>query len=419
MEYKGKKVLIFGYGVSGKGCEQFLKKRGAEVSIYDDYHSKSEASSIDREYDLAILSPSFSMKHKAVRAIEDRGIPVLSEPDFAYINCRSKKIVAVTGTNGKTSVCTILNDMLRRSERTHLVGNIGVPFIDEVERIHRNDIIVMEISSFQIEQSRIFTPMIAAFTNIGEDHLDRHSSKEEYKRIKLSLADRAGITVVNADDRNQSEIKSSIRYSLHDPIAEYRLIGRELVTRKGRAVLPLRSRGDAYDLDYLCAYAVASTLCGERKEYLKSYSSVVLPHFRNEYVGELCGARVFNDSKGTNIDATLFAVARTEGDLALILGGSDKGEAYTRLFENMPKRVRKVYLVGENAGDIYKAASHEQREICILCADLESCVADFVKKPFPTLLFSPASASFDRYSGYEERGEHFNDILKKYGATLL
>ena len=419
MDYKGKRVLIFGYGLSGKGCESFLRKRGTEVYIYDDYKAECDTSLIDREYDFAVISPSFSPKHKFVRALDAKSVPILSEPDLAYINCRSKRILAVTGTNGKTTVCTILYDMLKRVERCHLVGNIGVPFISEVENIRKGDSVVMEMSSFQIEQSKFFTPMIAAFTNIGEDHLDRHLNENEYKRIKLSLGDRAGIIVANADDPNQKGIGKSITYSIADVHSDYRLQSREIVTKRGKVRLPIRSRGDAYDLDYLCAYAVASTLCGERKEFLKSYSSVKLPPFRNEYVGEICGAKVFNDSKGTNIDATLFALSRVTDDTALILGGSDKGESYIRLFEKMPINVRRIYLVGENAGDMYRSATPEQRELCLLSADLESCVTDFIKKPLPILLFSPASASFDRYSGYRERGEHFNEIIKKYGATLL
>ena len=419
MEYKRKKVLIFGYGKSGKGCERFLSARGAEVYIYDDYRAEYDTSLVDREYDFAVLSPSFSLKHKAVRALSAKGLPLLSEPDLAYLNCASKRIVAVSGTNGKTTVCTILKDMLGRKKRTHLVGNIGIPFIEETEKIRRKDVVVMEISSFQIEQSRYFAPKIAVLTNIGEDHLDRHSDKEEYQSIKRSLAEKAEIAVINADDPNQRGYLSGVTYSTALQSADYYLRGRDIVTKRGIVSLPEHSRGAAFDLDYLCAYAAASALIGERAEFLKSYTSVRIPHFRNEFVGKLCGARVYNDSKGTNIDATLFALSRIKGDAALILGGSDKGESYARLFEGIPESVRKIYLVGANAGDMYRSASLNMRAKCLLCADLESCVADFTKDPLPTLLFSPASASFDRYSGYKERGEHFNDIIQKYGASLL
>ena len=419
MDFKGKEILLIGYGRSGKGCEKFLKKRSSNVFIYDDYLAEYDTSIVDRQYDFAIISPGVSLNHKVVRTVSARGIPVISETDLAYLNCKSKRIVAVSGTNGKTTVCTILYDMLSRTERTHLVGNIGLPFIEEVEKIRRDDVIVIEMSSFQIEQSRYFTPMIAALTNIGEDHLDRHSSKEEYIHIKRSLADKAGIVVLNADDPNQTGYPNGITYSMEKGSADYRIQGRDIVTKRGRISLPQRSRGYAYDLDYLCAYTVASTLKGERREFLKSYSSVILPHFRNEYVGELCGAKVYNDSKGTNIDATLFAVSRIKEDLALILGGSDKGESYSRLFDGLPENVRKIYLVGANAGDMYRAASSSERERCLLCADLETCIADFVKAPLRTLLFSPASASFDHYSDYLERGEKFNEIIKRYGATLV
>ena len=418
MVYDGKKVLILGYGLSGKACERFLKEKGATVSIYDDYHSEYESASDNVEYDFAVISPAFSLKHRVVAKLSGQGVPILSELDLAYVNCKSKKIVAVSGTNGKTTVCTILYDMLKRVERVHLVGNIGVSFIGEVSKIHRNDIVIVEISSFQLEQSKYFTPMVGALTNVGEDHLDRHVTRENYRAIKLSLPERSGIAILNADDPVQSGYPRGIRYSVKKQ-ADYCIFGREIFSRKGRSAMPERSRGAAFDLDFLCAYSIASTLVGERKEFLKSYSSVCLPPFRNEYVGTLCGADVYNDSKGTNIDATLFAADMIGGDYAIILGGSDKGESYDRLFNGLNDRVKKIYLVGANAGDMYRAASKEDREKCMLCADLDSCIEDFIRNPFPFLLFSPASASFDQYSGYRERGEHFNDILKKHGASFI
>lgn len=418
MRYDGKKVLILGYGKSGKACEFFLKERGADVTVYDDYQTEySHGNGIDG-YDLAIVSPGVSSRHKMMGLLKKRHIEPISELDLAYMNCRSKKILAVSGTNGKTTVCTILYDMLRRVGGASLVGNIGVPFISEAERIRRNDVVIVEVSSFQIEQSKVFRPLIAALTNVGEDHLDRHLTKERYRAIKLSLFDRAEIAVANGDDPNQSRIEKAISYAIKNENADYRLCGRDLITKKGKTKLPPFSRGAAYDVDYLCAYAVASTVAGERKCFVESYSAVKLPRFRNEYVGELSGGAVYNDSKGTNIDATLFAISKIEKNMALILGGSDKGEDYARLMAGLGERVVKVYLVGANAGDMYRAAAPEVRKKCMPMADLESCVADFAKTPCPVLLFSPASASFDLYSGYQERGEKFNEILKRYGTVF-
>ena len=418
MRYDGKRALILGYGESGKACERFLKEHGATVRIYDDYLTEYSSARSADDFDLAVVSPGVSSRHKMIGLLKKNGIDPISELDLAYLNCPSEKIIAVSGTNGKTTVCTILYDMLRRVGRVSLVGNIGVPFISQVEKIKRNDIIVTEVSSFQIEQSQIFKPMLAALTNVGEDHLDRHLTKERYREIKLSLLKRCGIAVTNADDPNQKEIENAITYAVREKNADYRLCGREILTREGKTKLPLVSRGAAYDEDFLCAYTAASSLLGERREFAESYAEVNLPRFRNEYVGELAGGAVYNDSKGTNIDATLFAISNIEKDMALILGGSDKGEDYRRLMSRLGENVVKVYLVGANAGDMYRAADADTRRKCMLATDIETCVADFVKKPHPVLLFSPASASFDLYSGYRERGEKFNEILKRYGANL-
>ena len=316
MRYDGKRALILGYGESGKACERFMKDRGAEVTIYDDYLTEHSQGSLANAFDLAVVSPGVSSRHKMIGLLKKKGIEPISELDLAYMNCPSEKIIAVSGTNGKTTVCTILYDMLRRIGRVSLVGNIGVPFISQVGKIRRNDIVVAEVSSFQIEQSRIFKPMVAALTNVGEDHLDRHLTKERYREIKLSLLKKGKIAVANADDPNQKGIEQAITYAVREDKADYRLCGREVITRDGKTKLPRLSRGAAYDLDFLCAYAVASTLLGERRELVESYDAVKLPRFRNEFVGKLAGGAVYNDSKGTNIDATLFAISQIEKDMA-------------------------------------------------------------------------------------------------------
>ena len=414
MQCGNKRVLILGYGASGKACADFLKGRNASVDVYDDYAGYAEYDE-GKDYDFAVVSPSFSVAHRVVRLLGKRGIPILSEPDLAYAHCLSRDVVAVSGTNGKTSVCTILADMLSRVRKTHLVGNIGVPFVSELGNIAAGDAVVVEISSFQLEQSRIFRAKVAGLTTVGEDHLDRHGSAERYKRIKLSLFDKCEIGVRNADDPAQKDAAARYSYSASGRKADFHIRGRRVEGPFGGVDLPAASRGKAFDANYLCAYSLACLLCGKSEPFFaETYSEVSLPHFRNEYVGELAGAKVYNDSKGTNIDATLFALSLFERGVAVILGGSDKGEDYGRLMSRLDDRVVRAYLVGANAADMYRAALPSVQAKCVLAADLESCVRDFVRHPAEVLLFSPASASFDLYSGYNERGECFNAIVDKY-----
>ena len=217
---------------------------------------------------------------------------------------------------------------------------------------------------------------------------------------------------MNGDDPVQHDL-SGVRYSVRDERADYRLSDRAITVRGKRYPLPARSRGAAFDMDYLCAFAVACTAYGVRKEFLSAYDRVVLPRYRFEKVGTIKGGAVYNDSKGTNVDATLFALSHCKGETALILGGSDKGEDYSRLMRGA-ERASRIYLVGGNARELYLAASNEARRKCLPMADLESVVSHFAADPLDTLLFSPACASFDRYENYEQRGREFDEIVRKY-----
>lgn len=414
MEYLKKNVIVLGIGKSGRACAAFLRDKGAEVSLYDDNVRCDGAEDIFcKRYDFAVISPGISPGNKAVTSLRQNGIPILSEPDLAYINCPSSHILAISGTNGKTTACTVLHQMLCRECKSHLVGNIGVPFVGEVGKIGKRDAVVLEISSFQIEQSTLFRSEIAALTNIGEDHLDRHMTPEAYRNIKLSLLNRSEKKVTNADDPNQDGIAATIRYSMLDESADFCLKNHQILSQGKSYPLPGVSRGVAYDLDYLCAFAVAANFCGIKKSFLSVYDQVQIPPYRNQPIGKLAGADVINDSKGTNIDATLFAASLLRHPAAIILGGSDKGEDYSRLMRGL-QGVARLYLVGGNAREMYLSAEDSMRGRCRLMPDLESCVRDFVRDPLQVLLFSPASASFDLYKNYEERGKCFNEIVEKY-----
>ena len=417
MDHRDKNVIVLGRGKTGRAVEQYLTHRGAKVETADDHDEKTTLETVlSHTYDYAVVSPGIPLDHCSVIRLKECGVPVLSELDLAFLECASKSVAAISGTNGKTTTCTILGDLLSTVGKCHLVGNVGVPWIGEVPRIGKSDFVVVETSSFQIEQSQLFRPRIAALTNVGEDHLDRHLTVEVYQRLKLSLLDRAEIKVVNIGDPPQRDIKGAITYSDSDPSADYFLSGGVIYHRGKKYNLPTSSRGAAYDLDYLCAFTVAATFCGIKKSFLSLYDKVKLPSFRMEYVGDLCGAKIFNDSKGTNIDATLFAVRQCKEPLALILGGSDKGEDFSRLFRSLGDHVKRIYLTGGNVCAIYEAAEGRFREKCRLVESLQAAVLDFISDPLPILLFSPASASFDRYRNYEERGRCFNEIIKEYGG---
>ena len=415
MDQMDKNVIVLGMGRTGCAVKEYLEKRGANVNCLDDSKTYDGQDVLCRRYDYAVISPGIAMTHPAVLRLKENGVPVLSELDLAYINCKSKNVYAISGTNGKTTTCTILHALLSSVTRSHLVGNIGTPWISRLDEIEKGDAVVVETSSFQIEQSTLFRPYIAALTNVGEDHLDRHITAEAYQKIKLSLLDKAKIKVVNSGDVMQREVVNAVSYSDRDPSADYFLSARTISHLGKKYHLPILSRGAAYDLDYLCAFAVVSTALGVKRGFLSIYNEVEIPSYRLHYVGRLNGAKVYNDSKGTNIDATLFAVGNIKEPLALILGGSDKGEDYQRLFWGLGENVKRIYLSGGNALSLYNASGIFCPK-CRLVPDLRASLLDFMLDPLPVLLFSPASASFDRYHSYEERGRCFDELFTQCGG---
>ena len=218
-------MIVLGQGKTGKAVKDFLVKHGAEVCVYDDRAAHRSRADLCDRYDFAVVSPGFPPTHRAFLRLRKRGIPILSELDLAYINCPSEHIYAVSGTNGKTTTSTILHEMFSAVGTSHLVGNVGTPFVSVLDRIDPKDAVVVEVSSFQIEQSSLFRPEIAALTNVGEDHLDRHGDAANYRRIKLSLVQGAKRAVLNGDDPAECGIRG-IRYSTMDPTAEYLLSDR-------------------------------------------------------------------------------------------------------------------------------------------------------------------------------------------------
>ena len=416
MDQMDSNVIVLGMGRTGCAVKEYLEKRGANVKCLDDAKEYDGEASLCRRYDYAVISPGIAMTHPAVLSLKQSGVPILSELDLAYINCESRNIYAISGTNGKTTTCTILNALLSTVGHSHLVGNIGTPWISRLDVIEKGDAVVVETSSFQIEQSSLFRPFIAALTNVGEDHLDRHITAEAYQSIKLSLLDRAKVKVINKGDPLQRDVPHAVSYSDCDASADFYLSARTIYHHGKKYPLPILSRGTSYDLDYLCAFAVASTAFGVKRRFLQLYNQVKIPSYRFCYIGKLQGAKVYNDSKGTNIDATLFAAGNIKEPLALILGGSDKGEDYSRLFSGLGDHVKRIYITGGNAARIYNESGNFRRR-CHLVPDLRAALFDFMEDPLPALLFSPASASFDRYHNYEERGRDFDEIFTQCGGV--
>lgn len=443
--FNKKKVVVIGAGISGQGAVKLLLDKGAKVYVYDDVEERAQSlaketgakvvcgdnfPSVLSTCEYAVLSPGISVNSNVSVMAQALGVRVLSEIELAYFFCKGK-ILSVTGTNGKSSMVRLIGAMLSASgKRAHVCGNIGIPFTCVVDNVCEDEYAVVEVSSFQLETISEFKPHVAVFLNIKPDHLDRHATMEEYVKTKARLVKNmkdSDIIVGNYDDKNVRDImeKSSARklyFSTKSCVPEgVYLDGSDIVVnflgRRYRAgevsdianirtpqenALALLTVALAFDVQFGIIY-----------KCLREFAP--LPHTMQK-IRSHNGINYVDDSKGTNISATLCAVRNIDGKVVLICGGRTKGENYAELFGELPSRIVGTVCVGENAEELMNLSSR---------AGISSCIAKNVSEAVflaskeiedcgGTVLFSPATASFDLYSNYAERGKAFVDAVRAY-----
>ncbi|MDR3262695.1 MAG: UDP-N-acetylmuramoyl-L-alanine--D-glutamate ligase [Clostridiales bacterium] len=437
-----KNVLIIGFGRSGRSAAKLVNETGDNVYIYDEKavadipcfvrenRSGYETEKLFDGIDSVIISPSAAINSALVKQAESRGIAVVGETETAYA-AFGGGVTAVTGTNGKTTVTMLIHGIFEKAGiRCAALGNIGTPFseffwlgIDEA---------VLEVSSFQLESIKTFRPHIAVFLNFAPDHLDRHADIKEYFAAKLNLflnQTRNDFAVINADDPYLREkfgngMPQGYESELFYFSAERRVKGvyvkdGDIIFDDGRTAkkictvsdIPLKGRHNLENaLAAICAAYLKNIGSDDIEAALKSFEP---PRHRIEFVRRIGGTDFFDDSKGTNVHATVAAVKSMVGETVLILGGSDKGENFGDLFKDMPKSVKEIFVTGQNSHKILAAASGFEAIKISETATLEECVKQAYAAAPDNVLFSPASASFDRYRSYEERGKHFVRITEE------
>lgn len=426
MDWAAKRVLIVGKGVSGNAVAGVLAAKGAEVCLYDDYdflpgtyRQITMASVADcLPLDCAVISPSVLPSHPLLVWLTQHGVPILSELDIGSLLCQAK-VLAVTGTNGKTTTVRIAERLLRQAGVvSKAYGNIGLPFC--TVDLPSDGVAVVEVSSFQAEQNKLFTCDYAAVTNIAVDHLARHKTMEEYRRCKqLVLQSAKSGYARNADDRTNPIVdKPCYAYSTHQLwttafVKEGQIC---LHTRRGvRSVLsiadfPLAGKHNLYNA--LCALALCYAVNGYSPDY-----SVALAHLEAEPMRMqklVCGDRIaYNDSKSTNIASTLSAIACVQFPCILLLGGYDKGEDYAPLFGAMPAVVVQVVVFGAAALRIEQQALEAGYDKIVRVDTVAEAVRTALAVQQAVIVFSPSCSSFDAYSSYLERG---NDFEKAFFA---
>ena len=450
MYFRMQKFLVAGMSKSGAASAAFLLDRGAAVYMFDDVSDGAvqktmaelaqrgakpvraeDISSAVRECDVLVLSPGIPIDHALPVAFRKAGKRILGEAELGCLYLRAM-LVAVTGTNGKTTTVTMLDEIFRAAgEKSVACGNIGLPLTACVDGLDYGDVAVMEVSSFQLETLSDIRPHIAIVTNIAADHLNRHYSMENYIFLKSKILRNmreSEFAVLNHDDAAVKNFASDARcpvrwFSIRERVAGAYLYegGLYFENEKIMDAAALSLKGE-HNIKNALAAICAAKLAGVESEVIASaLSSMRGVRHRIQTVAEIDGVTYINDSKGTNVDATLNAVACMQSDTVLLLGGKDKGYDYDELFGKLRgTKVTHFVLYGENRFKLLNSAVRANESRITLCTDFDTAVrvAAMIAKAGQCVLLSPASSSFDAFSGYEERGERFECIVNGLKAPL-
>ena len=437
--------LVLGLSKSGCSATKFLLSEKASVYIYDDIYSdrvlqtvkileeqgarrveKEELPLLVEKCDALVLSPGVPIDHPIAVAFKRNRRAVIGEAELAvrFMRC---PMIAVTGTNGKTTTVSMLTEtLIKGGLSAYACGNIGTPMVDYCH-LTNEEIAVAEISSFQLETLQTIRPHIAMILNVTEDHLNRHYNMENYVFLKGKLLKNCTETeyaVLNYDDpivRGFAEktkaqvvyfsVKERVNGAYYEDGALY--FGKE-------QILPISDLpvGGLHNVQNALAVIAAAKIMGVKNEDIVS----ALTDFKGikhrvELVATVDGVAYINDSKGTNVDATIKAIEAMKADTVLLLGGKNKGYDYEKLFSVLPSgKIVHAVLYGENRFSLLKAARACNYDAVTLCDGFDFAVriAALKAKEGQNVLLSPASASFDEFANYEERGDAFVAIVQSF-----
>ena len=441
--------LVLGLSRSGKAAAEFLLQRKAFVYIYDDltgerieqtaaYLESKGAKRLKKEElkkapslcDGLVLSPGIPIDHPLAVAFKRGGKAVLGEAELAARYLRNP-VIAVTGTNGKTTTVSMLTEALKKGGLgAFSCGNIGAPTLDFVGK-DEEEIAVEEVSSFQLETLQSLRPHIAIVLNVTEDHLNRHYTMENYVFLKAKLLKNlteAEFAILNYDDNTVRTFAEKTRaqviyFSVRERVRGAFFENGNLYFGKEKIMsADDLSAGGLHNVQNALAVIAAAKIMGVKTaDIVAALSQFKGVRHRIEFVGEIDGVRFVDDSKGTNVDATLKAVEAMKTPTVLLLGGKDKGYEYSKLFAALKgSRVVHAVLYGENRYALLKSAMGSGFDNLTLCDKFAFAVqiAAMKAETGQTVLLSPASASFDEFVGYEERGDKFAEIVKSLSATV-
>lgn len=450
MYFKKQKFLVAGLSKSGESSARFLLDRGADVYLYDDVISNNvsavclkleqlgahiisaeECDEAALYCDVLVLSPGIPIDTALPISFRKQGKAIIGEEELGALYLRATAI-AITGTNGKTTTVSMLNDVLNASgKRSVACGNIGNPLVKEVENLSFDDFAVIEISSFQLETLSSLRPHIAIITNVTEDHLNRHYNMENYIFLKAKILRNlreSEYAVLNYDDPTVRGFAKNCKANIVYFSAQSKIDGAYLengsLYYKGEKYLDVvdMTLGGLHNVyNALACIAAAGILGLEKTSVAAAISAFKGIRHRIEQIRVVGGVTYIDDSKGTNVDATVKAAQTMKAPTVILLGGKDKGYDYIPLFENLNSTsVIHAIIYGENRFKMLNAAIKTGFVSISLCSEFATAVrlAEYIAKPGQNVLLSPASSSFDSFANYEERGEVFRQMVESIDEAI-
>jgi len=441
-----KKVSVIGAARSGIAVAQLLRSQGADVFVSDSSSAEKLQSSIsnlliekiefevgkhsDLVYhcDLMVISPGVPNNAPVVLEAQKRNIKIVSELEVGSWFCRSP-IVAITGSNGKTTTATLIGRILDHAKKKHVVaGNIGTAFSSIVLDLAETDVAVLEVSSFQLDHIEAFRPKISILLNITSDHMDRYDhSMEKYADSKARIFKNQqpdDVLIYNGDDEWTNRVVSQaqsrkVAFSIQQKLNEGAFVENEkLITSLGGVktevidINQIFTKG-IHNLYNSMAAALAGQMLGVKADSIQSTMKIFegVEH-RLEFVRELNNVRYYNDSKATNVDSVWYALQAFKEPIVLLLGGRDKGNDYSRLSKLVEKHVKAIVAIGESADKVEQAFRGTSPITKTTSMDDAVATARSLAQAGDVVLLSPACASFDWFKNYEQRGQVFKELVK-------
>ncbi|MDY6842461.1 MAG: UDP-N-acetylmuramoyl-L-alanine--D-glutamate ligase [Thermodesulfobacteriota bacterium] len=441
---KNKTVVVVGLGTTGQSVACFLKRAGAQVVATDIVSEKNlgpiassfketgiilslggHKEKIFRDADLVVVSPGVPQDSKAISAARKYNVPIMGDIELSFL-CTDLPIIAITGTNGKTTTTMLVYEILKKSgRRPFLGGNIGRPFIEILDDTHAYDCAVLEISSFQLDYTKYFRAHIAVLLNITPDHLDRYSSFSQYVDSKARIFSNQQETDCAILNRNDEIVRKIAQGIVSQKIffSTKKTRGKDIFRKNDKILSTWQEKITCYDVSHtklkglhnlenmMAAIGVAEMLHCPEDSISEGLRNFTPDHHRIEYIGEFGEIKFYDDSKATNVGAVERALENLSPPIILIAGGRGKGSNYTPLRKHIKEKVKALILLGEEAYTIKESLEDLTNTHIVSTMEEAVTMSYIIGNKNDTVLLSPACSSFDMFENYRKRGEAFRHAV--------